>query len=117
MVTKKLSSADAVIYSTYPEFEYEYANIREPETLKPGDQQLLIALSKRKMDGAPVTVITGFVGKRIDLIGIGQELSIVCRTCGSTRMYEIILARDVRKRAYIYLRNKGYGVQFAIGKD
>lgn len=113
MVVKNLSTSDEVIYSTYPEFEYEYANIHEPETLRPEKQILTISLIKRKMDGALVTTITGFVGKRIDLIQIEQGLLDVCKTCGSTNMYEIVLFRDVRKRAYVYLRNQGYGVKFA----
>jgi translation initiation factor 1 len=114
MVAKNLHSSEEVIYSTYPEFEYEYANIHEQTTLKPGDQELIISLEKRKIDGVPVTVISGFVGKRMDLIRIGDELSEVCRTDGSTRMYDIILVRDVRKRAYVYLRNSGYKVRFAL---
>jgi translation initiation factor 1 len=112
MGLKNLSTPDEVIYSTHPEFEYEYANIKEPETLKPSKQLLSISLTKRKIDGAYVTRIAGFVGKRIDLIKIEQELLEVCRTCGSTRMYDIILFRDVRKRAYVHLRNKGFRVQF-----
>jgi len=28
-------------------------------------------------------------------------------------MYDIVLKGDVRKRAYIYLRNSGYKVKFA----
>lgn len=102
-----------VIYSTYPEFEYEYANVHESKTLNPRDQQLTIALNKRKIDGAPVTTITGFEGKRMDLIRLEEALAAVCWTGGSTRMYDIILDRDVRKRAYVYLRNQGFGVQFA----
>jgi translation initiation factor 1 (eIF-1/SUI1) len=113
MVQKRLPVSDTMIYSTYPEFEVEYANVHEPETLKPGDQRLTIALNKRKIDGAPVTTITGFRGKRMDLIQLQEALSDVCRTSGSTRMYDIILDRDVRKRAYVYLRNQGFGVQFA----
>ncbi len=113
MVVKDLSVPDEVVYSTYPEFEYEYANIREPETLKPEDQNLTVSLIKRKIDGALITTISGFVGRRIDLIQVEQELLNVCKTCGSTRMYEIILFRAVRKRAYVYLRNRGYKVQFA----
>jgi translation initiation factor 1 (eIF-1/SUI1) len=112
MVAKNFSSVDDV-YSTHPEFEYEYANKKEPETLEPGDQRLVISLTRRKIDGAPVTLVTGFVGRRIDLLLIERELGEVCRTCGSSRMYEVVLAGDVRKRAYVYLRNKGYGVQFA----
>ncbi len=111
MVVKKITSVDDV-YSTYPEFEYEYSNIKEPDTLDSRDQRLVIALGRRKVDGAPVTLVSGFVGRRIDLLLIEKELAEICRTCGSSRMYEIVLARDVRKRAYVYLRNKGFGVQF-----
>jgi len=113
MVEKDLSVPDEVVYSTYPEFEVEYANIKEPETAEPVDQDLIISLNKRKIDGMQVTCVTGFVGKRMDLIQIQEELADVCRTCGSTRMYDIILQRDVRKRVYVYLRNNGFGVRFA----
>ena len=114
MVAKRLSLADEVVYSTNPEFEYEYASIKEPETLPPGEQTFTISLEKRKLDGAFVTKITGFVGKRMDLIKIEQDLQQVCRTSGSTRKYDVVLIRDVRKRAYVYLRNQGFGVQFAV---
>lgn len=112
MAAKSIYLTDDVIYSTYPEFEYEYANVKEPETLPPAKQQLTISLGKRKIDGASVTIITGFVGKRIDLVSIEEELQPVCHTCSLSRMYDVILKGDVRKRAYIYLRNKGFGVRF-----
>lgn len=113
MVQKHFPFSDEVIYSTYPEFEVEYANVHEPATKKPGDQLLVIALNKRKIDGAPVTTITGYKGKRMDLIQLEESLAKVCRTSGATHMYDIILDRDVRKRAYVYLRNQGFGVRFA----
>ncbi|MEX0987100.1 MAG: hypothetical protein WD052_06440 [Bacteroidales bacterium] len=116
MVDRISLHPDEMIYSTYPEFEYEYANVREQDTREPGKQLLTISLEKRKIDGVPITCVSGFIGKRIDLIGIERELSAVCRTKGSTRMYDIILFRDVRKRAYIYLRNRGFGVQFSTGQ-
>jgi translation initiation factor 1 len=112
MLVKNLSTPDEIIYSTHPEFEYEYANIQEPKTLNPKNQKLIISLSKRKIDGALVTTVTGFIGKRKDLIKVEQALEKVCKTNGSTRMYDIIMMRDVRKRAYIHLRNQGYDVQF-----
>ena len=112
MGLKNVSTPDEAIYSTYPEFEYEYANIQEPEILPPEKQLLTISIAKRKIDGVLVTTISGFVGKRIDLIEIEQELLKVCKTCGSTRMHDIVMFRDVRKRAYVHLRNQGYRVQF-----
>lgn len=113
MNTKSISNTDDMIYSTHPEFEYEYANVKEPDTLEPRKQMLTIGFGKRKIDGALTTTITGFIGKRSDLILIEQELQLVCKTCGSSSMYDVILKGDVRKRAYVYLRNKEFGVQFA----
>jgi len=113
MTLKGMNDLDHPLYTDYPEFEYEYANIREPQTLSPGKQNLEIGLDKRRMDGAPITCITGFVGRRIDLLKVEEELSAVCHTCGSSKMYDIVLMGDVRKRAYIYLRNQGYKVKFS----
>lgn len=113
MTLKGLNNLDQTLYTDYPEFEFEYANIKEPSTLPPEKQTLLIGLDKRKMDGAPITYITGFVGRRIDMIKVEEELKGVCHTCSSSKMYDIVLIGDVRKRAYIYLRNNGYKVKFA----
>jgi translation initiation factor 1 (eIF-1/SUI1) len=113
MTSKGMNDLDHPLYTDYPEFEFEHANIREPKTLPPEEQTLLIGLDKRKMDGALITYITGFVGRRIDLIKVEEELRGVCHTCGSSKMYDIVLKGDVRKRAYIYLRNSGYKVKFA----
>jgi translation initiation factor 1 (eIF-1/SUI1) len=113
MSLKGTEDFDQTLYTDYPEFEYEYANVSEPRTLPPGKQTLVVGLDKRKMDGAPITYITGFVGKRIDLRKIEDELQGVCHTCGSSKMYDIMLYGDVRKRAYVYLRSQGYSVKFA----
>jgi len=113
MTVKGMNNLDQTLYTDYPEFEFEYQNIREPKTLPPDKQLLIVGLEKRKMDGAPMTFITGFVGKRIDLRKIETELEGVCHTCSSSKMYDIMLNGDVRKRAYIYLRSNGYKVKFA----
>jgi len=113
MTLKGRKDLDQPFYTDYPEFEYEYANIQEPNTLTPEKQNLVVGLDKRKMDGAPITYISGFVGRRIDLRKIEDELQGVCHTCGSSKMYDIVLKGDVRKRAYVYLCSRGYNVKFA----
>ncbi len=113
MTSKGLDDMDYTLYTDYPEFEYEYANIKEPKTLPPEKQTFIVGLDKRKMDGAPITYISGFIGRRIDLRKIEEELQGVCHTCGSSKMYDIVLKGDVRKRAYVYLRSNGYMVKFA----
>lgn len=113
MSDKALNDPDQILYTDYPEFEYEYANVREPKTLTPENQTLVVGLDKRKVDGAPITYITGFIGLRIDLRKIEDALQGVCHTDGSSKMYDIMLLGDVRKRAYVYLRSNGYQVKFA----
>jgi len=113
MTVKGINDLDYTLYTDYPEFEYEYANIQEPTTLPPEKQTLIVGLDKREIDGAPVTFITGFVGRRIDLRKIEEALQGVCHTWGSSKMYDIVLKGDVRKRAYVYLRSNGYMVKFA----
>ena len=113
MTLKGMNNLDQPLYTDYPEFEFEYANIKEPNTLPPEKQTLKVGIDKRKVDGATITYITGFVGRRIDLIKIEEELQGVCHTCGSSKMYDIVLKGDVRKRAFIFLRNSGYKVKFA----
>ena len=112
MTLKGMNNLDQPLYTDYPEFEFEYANIQEPTTLSPEKQNLVVGLDKRKMDGAPITYISGFVGRRIDLRKIEEELQGVCHTCGSSKMYDIVLKGDVRKRAFVYLRSRGYKVRF-----
>jgi len=113
MSKNALNDLDQILYTDYPEFEFEHANIREPNTLPPEKQTLVVGLDKRKMDGAPITYISGFVGQRIDLLKIEDALQGVCHTCGTSKMYDIMLNGDVRKRAYVYLRSTGYQVKFA----
>ena len=108
-----MNDLDQTLYTDYPEFEFEYANLQEPNTLPPEKQALVVGLDKRKMDGALITYISGFVGKRIDLRKIEEELQGVCHTCGSSKMHDIVLKGDVRKRAFVYLRSHGYSVKFA----
>lgn len=113
MTAKGMKDLDLTLYTDYPEFENEYASVREPDTLPPGKQNLVIALDRRKLDGALITHISGFVGRRIDLLVIEKELQEVCHAYGSSRMYDILLRGDVRKRAYIHLRSTGYSVRLA----
>lgn len=113
MASEGMNDLDTTLYTDYPEFEYEYANVQEPKTLPPEKQVLTVGLDHKKSDGSPFTYITGFVGRRIDLRRIESELQGVCHTCGSSKMYDIVLKGDVRKRAYVYLRSIGYSVQFA----
>ena len=52
MTKKGMNDLDHTLFTDYPEFEHEYANIQESRTLPPHKQALTVGFLKRKMDGA-----------------------------------------------------------------
>ena len=56
-----------VVYSTNAEFNFSVASGAGIKTLPPQQQNLKIALDKSGRAGKQVTLVTGFVGKGVDL--------------------------------------------------
>ena len=103
-----------IVYSTDPDFEYQYEQQAPEGTPKPEDQQLTVKLDKRNRKGKVVTLITGFVGTDEDLKGLGKELRVKCGTGGSTGRTggktEILIQGDFSNKIQEYLKQLGYRV-------
>lgn len=56
-----------VVYSTDPNYNYEYNNETEDETLPPEKQNLRVMLDSKQRKGKTVTLVQGFVGREDDL--------------------------------------------------
>ena len=56
-----------VVYSTDPNYNYEYNNETEDETLPPEKQNLRVILDSKQRKGKTVTLVQGFVGREDDL--------------------------------------------------
>ena len=52
-----------VVYSTDPNYNYEYNNETEDETLPPEKQNLRVILDSKQRKGKTVTLVQGFVGR------------------------------------------------------
>jgi translation initiation factor 1 len=74
-----------VVYSTNPDFHYEYDVEKKQETLVPGKQDLRVMLDSRNRKGKKVTLITGFIGTDEDLQKLGRELKTICGSGGSAK--------------------------------
>ncbi|MFN5710610.1 MAG: translation initiation factor [Bacteroidota bacterium] len=110
-MNKKNKVPTNVVYSTNPDFNYEFEAEQEAETLMPSKQQLRISLDKKNRAGKAVTLITGFVGTVADLEALGKMLKSKCGVGGSVKDGEIILQGDFRVKASEILIKEQYKVK------
>jgi len=97
-----------VVYSTRPDFQYNYAEKEEVATLSKEKQALRIVLDKKNRKGKTVTLITGFTGSENDLQELGKLLKTKCGVGGSVKGGEIIIQGDFRTRILAILHTEGY---------
>ena len=99
-----------VVYSTNPDFAYEYAGETEPETLAPERQNLRVVTDTKQRKGKTVTLVQGFVGTSddLDLEALARLLKNKCGTGGSAKDGEILIQGDVREKVLTILRTAGY---------
>lgn len=104
-----------VVYSTNPDFSYQYEGQDEPETLAPSAQNLRVMLDKKNRGGKMVTLVTGFIGRDEDLVSLSRELKSRCGVGGSAKDGEILIQGDFRDKIMDLLIAKGYKVKKAGG--
>jgi len=110
-MSKKNKQVTNVVYSTNPNFNYEFEHDKEPQTLEPNKQNLRLLLDKKNRAGKSVTLITGFIGKDEDLEALGKMLKNKCGVGGSVKDGEIILQGDFRQKAGEILIKSMYKVK------
>ncbi len=104
-----------VVFSTNPDFDYEFDDKHDQESLPPNQQQLKVWLDRKKRKGKIVTLITDFVGSDDDLKDLAKLLKSKCGTGGSAKDGEIIIQGDMRDKIIDILIKEGYKAKKAGG--
>ena len=100
-----------VVYSTNPDFSYEYDQEEPPATLAPERQNLRVVTDTKQRKGKAVTLVQGFIGSSDDLETLARLLKNKCGTGGSAKDGEILIQGDVKEKVLALLRDAGYRVK------
>ena len=97
-----------VVYSTNPDFLYQYDEEAEAETLEPSRQRLRVAIERNHRGGKTATVVKGFVGADDDLQNLAKLLKTRCGTGVSAKEGEIIIQGEMKDKVVTLLKAMGY---------
>ena len=103
---KNKKKRKGVMYSTNPDFEYEYEN-QGMKTLANTNQHLKVCIDKHRA-GKIAVIIKDFEGTKDDLKALGKLLKTKCGVGGSAKNGEIIIQGDVRDKVMEILKQEEY---------
>ena len=103
---KNKNNRKGMIYSTNPNFEFEYDN-EEMDTLENNQQNIKVCIDKHRA-GKIAVILKGFVGNTDDLKALSKILKARCGVGGSTKNGEIIIQGDIRDKVMDILTKEGY---------
>ena len=107
-MSKKNKDRINVVYSTNPDFSYDYEGNEEQETVEPSRQLLYVSLDKKQRAGKEVTLIEGFIGSDEDLKELGKLLKSKCGVGGTAKDGEIVIQGSFRDKIIELLTKEGY---------
>ena len=100
-----------VVYSTNPDFNYQFEDEEETETLSKNQQKLYVSIDKKQRGGKEVTLVEGFIGSEEDLKELGKFLKSKCGVGGTVKEMEILIQGNFKDKIADLLLKEGYSVQ------
>ena len=105
-MSKKIRTG--VVYSTNPDFDYQYENTEGVVEDLPKEQQKLRIHLERLKGNKDATVIRGFVGTTETLDALGKMLKTKCGVGGSVKDGEVLIQGNQRDKVLQLLITEGY---------
>lgn len=100
-----------IVYSTNPDFKFEYEEEEQTETLPNNQQKLYVSLDKKQRAGKEVTLVEGFIGSEDDLKDLGKLLKNKCGVGGTVKDNEILIQGNFKDKVFDILVKEGYQVK------
>jgi translation initiation factor 1 len=100
-----------IIYSTDDNFQFDFEEEQQQQTLPREKQQLKIHIDRKNRSGKEITVIGNFVGSIEDLEVLAKFLKTRCGTGGSVKEGEILIQGDLREKIVQILIKEGYNAK------
>jgi translation initiation factor 1 len=100
-----------VVYSTNPDFQFEYDEDVQPDTLPVNQQKLYVSIDRKQRGGKEVTLIEGFIGSEDDLKDLGKMVKQRCGVGGTAKDGEILIQGNFRDKVCALLEKEGYQVK------
>ncbi len=100
-----------IVYSTNPDFNFDFDEDEAQDTLPVNEQKLYVSNDRKQRGGKEVTLIEGFVGDPDDLKDLGKMLKSKCGVGGSAKDGEIIVQGNHRDKVVNLLQAEGYQVK------
>ncbi|MEY3437530.1 MAG: hypothetical protein RL265_115 [Bacteroidota bacterium] len=100
-----------VVYSTNPDFNYQFEEEEETETLSKNQQKLYVSIDKKQRGGKEVTLVEGFIGSEEDLKELGKFLKSKCGVGGTVKEMEILIQGNFKDKIADLLLKEGYSVK------
>ena len=97
-----------IVYSTNPDFNYQYEEQEEQATLPPEKQNLRVTLDSKQRAGKIVTLIDGFIGTEEDLKELAKLLKNKCGVGGSVKEGQIIIQGAFKDKMLAILHDNNY---------
>ena len=100
-----------IVYSTNPDFQFQFEEEEIIETLPKNQQKLYVSIDRKQRAGKEVTLIEGFVGTEEDLKELGKLLKSKCGVGGTVKDNEIMIQGNFRDKIVDLLMKDGYSVK------
>ena len=108
MSKKNKSDKIGFVFSTDPDFKFDFEEDQEITILLPAQQKLKISLDKKQRAGKTVSLIEGFIGSVEDLEELCRRIKNHCGTGGSAKDGYIIIQGDQKEKIKQWLIKNNY---------
>lgn len=100
-----------IVYSTNPDFQYQFDEEEQIDTLPKNQQKLYVSIDRKQRAGKEVTLVEGFVGTEDDLKELGKLLKNKCGVGGTVKDNEILIQGNFKDKICDLLVKEGYAVK------